>query len=195
MTNDQGLAVKQIHRGSIVALVIGAWSLVICVSSLPWYRGHMPASFPITLFVAALLAAAATYLVIRVSRPGITDSAWFWVFVFCTIGLIGVVVISPKYDDRQKRLEARYEGRQRIAARSQAQDPSSSTAGAADATDSTEEVAVPHEQTAAEQHGYADERRVPLVYLGGVLFLASVASGYMLWRSERKPASAAGHRE
>jgi hypothetical protein len=173
-----------------------ALAAVILVSAFDilGYRGNMPTSFPITLFVAALLAAAATYLVIRVSRPGITDSAWFWVFVFCTIGLIGVVVISPKYDDRQKRLEARYEGRQRIAARSQAPDAGSSKAADAATAGSTEEAAVLNEQ-AAEQYGYADERRVPLVYLGGVLFLASVASGYMLWRSERRPASAAGHRE
>jgi hypothetical protein len=139
-------------------------------------------SFPISLFVAVLLAALATYLLVRVSRPRITDSAWFWVFAFSTIGLVGVLVIGPKYDDRQKRLEARYEGRERIAARNLAAGRESGSAGDLAGQSARED---PSNQPVAEQHGYGRERRVPLKYLGGALFLAAIGSGYMLWRSER----------
>ncbi len=68
----------------------------------------------LTLAAILVVAASAGYTLYRVARPGITDSVWFWLFAFSATGLIGLLAVSPKYDDRQKRLEARYEARSRV---------------------------------------------------------------------------------
>ena len=138
----------------------------------------MASNPPVSLFFAIVLAAAAAYLITRLYRPGITDSPWLWAFAFSAMGTIGVLVIAPKYDDRQKRLEARYEGREQIAARRQANNSADTSQSAA------------FENT--ETYGYGQSRRVPLIYLGSLLFLAAVGTGYMLWRTEQRPATPDG---
>jgi hypothetical protein len=101
------------------------------------------------------------------------DSPWFWAFAFSTVGLIGAWAISGKYDDRQKRLEARYEARQRIAEKAQHVEDFDS--GNNDADDSA----------ATPQAGYSQERRVPLRFLAIGLLVVAAASGFMLWRNEQ----------
>jgi hypothetical protein len=134
----------------------------------------MASNPPVSLYFAIVLAAVSAYLVTRLFRPGITDSPWLWAFAFSAMGTIGVLVIAPKYDDRQKRLEARYEGRERIAALRQAN-------SSADASQS------PGLEN-PESYGYGQTRQVPLIYLGSLSFLAAIGTGYMLWRTEQRPA-------
>ena len=116
------------------------------------------------------------------SQPDVLDSPWLWSLIFSAIGLVGVWAISGKYDDRQKRLEARYEARQRIADQydgertpepaatpKRAEPPAADTSGA----------------PSAAQTGYSDKRVVPLPFLAAGLALVSLVSAVMLWRNTR----------
>jgi hypothetical protein len=117
--------------------------------------------------VVMLLFLAASRLLAKRGRTNMTDSPWFWAFAFSGIGLLGVWAISSKYDDRQKRVEARYEGRERIAAKLQG-------------------ASVPAEDLTDLQAGYSTERRVPLHFLAAGLMIVSVVSLFMLSRTGRK---------
>ena len=46
------------------------------------------------------------------SRRKLTDSAWFWVYIFATAALIGLALASPKYHSRQAQLERQFLARQ-----------------------------------------------------------------------------------
>ncbi|MBP90800.1 MAG: hypothetical protein CMJ64_29500 [Planctomycetaceae bacterium] len=48
-------------------------------------------------------------------RPPITDSPWYWVYLFCTGGLVALVLVGPKFAAKQSRIERNYEARQRAA--------------------------------------------------------------------------------
>jgi hypothetical protein len=121
--------------------------------------------------VVLLLVCAGCYLAAKRGRTNVTDSPWFWVFAFSAVGLLGVWAISGKYDDRQKRVEARYEARERIAANKDGAGPPSS-------------------DSAAPQAGYSSERRVHLHFLAGGLLIVSVVSLVMLSRWSRSPTRA-----
>jgi len=45
----------------------------------------------------------------------ISDSPLFWVTVFVAFGIVGLVVIGPRYEPRQLRLERKSQGHQRAA--------------------------------------------------------------------------------
>jgi hypothetical protein len=45
--------------------------------------------------------------------PSITESPWYWVYLFCTAGLVALVLIGPKYAARQSQIERVGQGRQR----------------------------------------------------------------------------------
>jgi len=47
-------------------------------------------------------------------RP-LTDSPWFWVYLFGTAALIALALISPKFGPRQAQIEREYQGRTRAA--------------------------------------------------------------------------------
>ena len=47
--------------------------------------------------------------------PPITDSPWFWVFLFSLVGLVALAAISGQYGKRQARLERQYQARERLA--------------------------------------------------------------------------------
>ena len=47
-----------------------------------------------------------------VDRPPITDSPWFWVELFSGMALLGILIIGPKFVQRQGQIERRFEGRQ-----------------------------------------------------------------------------------
>ena len=47
-----------------------------------------------------------------VVRP-ITDSPWFWAYLFATAALVGLALIGPKFAARQAQIEREYQGRQR----------------------------------------------------------------------------------
>lgn len=65
-----------------------------------------------------------------VSRS-VTDSAWFWVYLFATAGLIALALVGPKFSARQAQIEREFQGRQRAAQQAHAQEPTGqlSTAG------------------------------------------------------------------
>lgn len=43
--------------------------------------------------------------------PPLTDSAWYWVFIFSGVALLGIIAAGPKYVRRQARAEQRYANR------------------------------------------------------------------------------------
>jgi len=50
-------------------------------------------------------------------RPPLTDSAWFWMFLFCAAGLVALFAIGPRYGRRQSQLERQHQSREAIARR------------------------------------------------------------------------------
>ena len=46
-------------------------------------------------------------------QPRITDSPWYWLYLYCTFGLIALVVAGPKIAQLQLQSEQNYQGRQR----------------------------------------------------------------------------------
>ena len=123
--------------------------------------------------LVVLVLCVGGYLITKRHGRAMLDSAWFWAFTFSAVGLLGVWAISGKYDDRQKRLEARYEARQRIAEEAR---------GAMDRDSKRNEV---DDANVALQGGYSDERRVPLHFLAMGLLVVSAVSGFVLWRNEQ----------
>jgi hypothetical protein len=57
-------------------------------------------------------------------RTPITDSPWFWVYLFGTAALIALALLTPKYGPRQAQLEREFQGRQRAAQNLNGQEPS-----------------------------------------------------------------------
>lgn len=49
------------------------------------------------------------------SRPPITDSPLYWIYLFCTAGLIALFLAGPKFSARQTQIERKYEARQLVA--------------------------------------------------------------------------------
>jgi ABC-type nickel/cobalt efflux system permease component RcnA len=118
----------------------------------------------------------------RMSKPHgkqLIDSPWFWVFAFTTVGLLGIWAISHKYDDREKRLEARYEARQRLAHTEAAGNEPAATSSTTTAHDGQTGV---YGNDEANQIGYSTTRKVPLQFLALGLAIASCASAAVLWR-------------
>jgi hypothetical protein len=58
------------------------------------------------------------------TRRPITDSPWFWVYLFATAGLIALALIGPKFAARQSHIEREYQGRQRVTQNRAGQTPS-----------------------------------------------------------------------
>jgi hypothetical protein len=56
-------------------------------------------------------------------RPPITDSPWFWVYLYSTAGLIALALMQPKFGGRQAEIERHYQGRQRAAEKKLGQEP------------------------------------------------------------------------
>ena len=48
--------------------------------------------------------------------PGkVWDSPWYWLHLFCVASLVGVMLIAPKFAERQAGVERKFQGRQRAA--------------------------------------------------------------------------------
>jgi len=108
----------------------------------------------------------------------LTDSPWFWAMLFSFMALVGIGLIAPKFDVRQRQIEGRYLGRQKAAeerARRSAGLPATDLAG-----------------EARERDEVAPRRMMPLWTLATVAGAAAAGSAFMLrreWaaRSERPP--------
>ena len=57
------------------------------------------------------------------SRSPLTDSPWFWVYLFATFALIVLTVMRPRVLERQAQIERKEQGRQRAVERAAGQDP------------------------------------------------------------------------
>lgn len=53
----------------------------------------------------------------------ITDSVWWWVYLFCTAALVALVLMGPRYAARQSQIERKYQARQRAAQQLAGQEP------------------------------------------------------------------------
>ena len=91
-------------------------------------------------------------------RPSITDSPWYWVYLFCTAGLIALVLAQTKFATRQAEIERKAQGRQRAAQNMSGQEP----------------------QTPLSDKENTKIRLWPLYYVLGVLL--AVAWGRLLWK-------------
>ena len=47
------------------------------------------------------------------ARSSLTDSGWYWLYLYCTFGLIALVVAGPKIAQLQLDSEQNYQARQR----------------------------------------------------------------------------------
>lgn len=57
-------------------------------------------------------------------RARLTDSPYYWTYLFCTVGLILLVFMGPKIRARQAQIEQKYQGRQRAIQHLQGVEPS-----------------------------------------------------------------------
>ena len=56
------------------------------------------------------------------NRP-LTDSPWFWAYLFGTAALVALAIVNPKFNVRQAQIEREYQGRLRAAQNLTGQEP------------------------------------------------------------------------
>ncbi len=96
----------------------------------------------------------------------LTDSAWFWLMLFCLVGVALLALMSPKYARRQQRLELQYQAQQEIERR-RLSEPRA---------ESEQPLTAPPA---------AGELIIPLTPLLSVFIGLFFVSAYGLWRSRR----------
>jgi hypothetical protein len=101
-----------------------------------------------------------------------TDSPWFWGCLFSVMGLVGMALIAPKYDIRQRQIEGRFLGRKNAAIER------SRRAAGLEPVDLAE--------TAADRDEVAPGRIVPLWTLATIAVVAAAGSAVMLAREVRQ---------
>jgi len=106
-------------------------------------------------------------------RPPLTDSGWFWSLMFSLMALVGIVMIAPKWDWRQRQLESRYIGREQAAAERQRRSAGLDPEDLAD--------------TAVDRDVAAPGRIVPAWTLVALATAATFFSATMLWRERHTP--------
>jgi hypothetical protein len=109
--------------------------------------------------------------------PPLTDSGWFWGLAFALVSLVGIGLIAPKFDVRQRQIEGRFLGRQRAAIERQRRAAGLEPEDLADAARDRDEA----------QPG----RIVPLWTLAGAALVAAAGCGAMLARERRALAEGA----
>lgn len=50
----------------------------------------------------------------RQTRASVTESPWYWLYLFATAGLVALIVVGPKFLVRQQREEFNFRGRQQV---------------------------------------------------------------------------------
>ena len=66
-------------------------------------------------------------------QRSVLESPWYWGYVFCAAGLVGLLLLGPKVIDRQVQQERSFQGRQR-AEEHKAGVPAAATMSTRDAT-------------------------------------------------------------
>ena len=56
-------------------------------------------------------------------RRSITDSPWYWMHLFCIAALVGLVLVGPRFSQRQAGVERKFQGRQRASLKKAGQNP------------------------------------------------------------------------
>jgi hypothetical protein len=112
-------------------------------------------------------------------QPGesyrLADSPWFWALLFSVTALVGIGLIAPKFDVRQRQIEGRFLGRQKAA-----EERARRSAG-------LEPVDLAAE--AVDREAAAPRRIIPLWTLATAAGLAAAGSAVMLrreWVSHRR---------
>lgn len=113
-------------------------------------------------------------------RQRVTDSHWFWIYVFGMAGLAGLLLIGPKFSQRQARLESKQAGResawkQRVAEQAPA-----------DATPTGENS----NSVVPDPSSPTTPPRVPLWPLATLLTLLMIVAWGALMKRRRNPAKA-----
>jgi hypothetical protein len=98
----------------------------------------------------------------------LTDSPWFWALAFSLMALVGLGLIAPKFDVRQRQIEGRFLGRQ------QAADERARRAAGLTPVDLAEQ--------ARDREDAAPKRIVPLWTLATLAAAAAAGSALMLRR-------------
>jgi hypothetical protein len=110
-------------------------------------------------------------------RYRLTDSPWFWGLMFSVMALVGIGLIAPKFDKRQRQVEGRFLGRQQSAIERERR------AGGLPPVDLAD--------TAQDRELVAPQRIVPLWTLAIAAGAAAAGSAVMLRREIRHNAAAA----
>jgi hypothetical protein len=110
-------------------------------------------------------------------RYRLTDSPWFWGLMFSVMALVGIGLIAPKFDKRQRQVEGRFLGRQQSAIERERR-----AAGL---------PPVDLAETAQDRQLVAPQRIVPLWTLAIAAGAAAAGSAVMLRREIRHNAAAA----
>jgi hypothetical protein len=110
-------------------------------------------------------------------RYRLTDSPWFWGLMFSVMALVGIGLIAPKFDKRQRQVEGRFLGRQQSAIERERRAAGLPPVDLAD--------------TAQDRELVAPQRIVPLWTLAIAAGAAAAGSAVMLRREIRHNAAAA----
>ncbi len=100
--------------------------------------------------------------------PPLTDSGWFWALLFSLMSVIGIALIAPKWDWRQRQLESRFIGGETAAVERQRRSDGLAPLDLA--------------ETAADREAVAPQRIVPAWTLPALAAIAAGFSAVMLWR-------------
>jgi hypothetical protein len=110
-------------------------------------------------------------------RYRLTDSPWFWGLMFSVMALVGIGLIAPKFDKRQRQVEGRFLGRQQSAIERERRAAGLPPVDLAD--------------TAQDRELVTPQRIVPLWTLAIAAGAAAAGSAVMLRREIRHNAAAA----
>src|SRR5690606_31854677 len=115
---------------------------MIAVARIPSLKRSMPSSGP--------------------PRPPLTDSPWFWVYLFATFALLTLFVMRPRVLERQAQIERKEQGRKRAIEQISGQTP----------------------QTPLSTPENTQITLAPLFLIMGLVWLVAA---FMVWRRLRRP--------
>ena len=64
-------------------------------------------------------------------RKSILESPWYWLYAFCTAALVALLLLGPKFAERQAQIERQAQGRERAAQQRAGKTPSTPMSTAA----------------------------------------------------------------